>query len=96
MASTYTDATIGRTGEAMGDKAHAGIDRLSSTAHDAVERAANLASSTADRFGSKSRDVLAMGDQWMNVTRECVRDHPFATIGVALAAGYLLSRITSR
>jgi ElaB/YqjD/DUF883 family membrane-anchored ribosome-binding protein len=96
MANTYTDSTIGRTGEAMGDKAHAGIDRVSSTAHDAVDQAASLASSAAERFGSKSRDVLAMRDQWMNVTRECVRDHPFATVGVALAAGYLLSRITAR
>ena len=96
MANTYTDSTISRAGEAMGDKAHAGIDRLSSTAHDAVDHAANLASSAAERLGSKSRDVLAVRDQWLDGTRECVRDHPFATVGVALAAGYLLSRITSR
>ena len=32
----------------------------------------------------------------MNATKGYVREHPLAAVGIALAAGYLLSRITSR
>jgi ElaB/YqjD/DUF883 family membrane-anchored ribosome-binding protein len=32
----------------------------------------------------------------MTATRDYVREHPIATVGIAVALGYLLSRITSR
>ena len=59
MASTYTDPSVARsTTDQLGEKAHSGIVRLSSTAHGAVDRAANAAAMAADRFGSKSDDLL--------------------------------------
>ena len=97
MTSVYSDPTTGRsTVEQLGDKAHGGIDRLSSGAHDAVDRAAGAAAVAADRFGARSKELVAARDEWMNATRGYVREHPFAALGVALAAGYLLSRITAR
>jgi ElaB/YqjD/DUF883 family membrane-anchored ribosome-binding protein len=77
-------------------RAHAGIDRLRTSAHETVERAAALASSAADRVTARSGDLLATKDEWMDTTRGYVREHPFAALGIALAAGYLLSRITGR
>ena len=97
MATTYPDSTVVRSGtDAPGEKAHGGIDRLSSGAHDAVDRAASAAVLAADRLGSKSKELLAARDEWVDATRGYVREHPLAALGVALAAGYLLSRITSR
>ena len=97
MASTFPDSGVTRsTTEQLGEKAHTGIDRLSATAHGAVDRAANVAATAADRFGAKAHDLLVARDQWMDTTRAYVREHPFAALGIALAAGYLLSRITSR
>ena len=95
MASTYTDPGIARsTTDHLGEKAHVGIDRLSATAHGAVDRAASAAATAADRFGAKSHDLLVARDEWMDTTRGYVREHPLAALGIALAAGYLLSRIT--
>jgi ElaB/YqjD/DUF883 family membrane-anchored ribosome-binding protein len=97
MASTYTDSGVTRsTPEQLGEKAHSGIDRLSATAHGAVDRAASVAATAADRFGAKSHDLLVAREQWMDATRGYVREHPLAALGIAIAAGYLLSRITSR
>lgn len=97
MTSVYSDPTTARSSvEQLGDKAHGGIDRFSSGAHDAVEHAAGVAAAAADRFGAKSKELLATRDEWMNATRGYVREHPLAALGVALAAGYLLSRITAR
>jgi ElaB/YqjD/DUF883 family membrane-anchored ribosome-binding protein len=80
----------------VSQRAQAGIDRLRTSAHETVERAAALASSAADRVSARSGDVLAAKDEWMNTTRGYVRDHPVAALGIALAAGYLLSRLTGR
>lgn len=75
------------------DKAAAGIDRLSASAHQAVERAASAASSTAQQLSAKSEEWLAARDEWMETTRGYVRQHPLAALGAALAVGFLLSRL---
>ncbi len=94
---TYPDVNVARSGaDALGEKAQGGIDRLTSGAHDAVDRAASVAATAAERLGSKSHELLTAKDEWMNATKGYVREHPLAAVGIALAAGYLLSRITSR
>ena len=95
--TTYPDSSAVRSNaEAMGEKAHGGIERLTSTAHDAVERATSAAASAADQLGVQGRQLLATRDELMDSTRVYVREHPLAALGVALAAGYLVSRILSR
>jgi ElaB/YqjD/DUF883 family membrane-anchored ribosome-binding protein len=94
--TTYPDSSAIRSNaEAMGDRAHGGIDRLTSTAHEAVERATTAAASAADALGTKGRELLDTRDEWLDTARVYVREHPLAALGVALAAGYLLSRILS-
>jgi len=72
------------------------IDRLSESAHAAVERAAQTAEQLAERFGEKSDELLAMKDDYIESTRAYVRENPLAALGIALAAGYLFAKITSR
>jgi ElaB/YqjD/DUF883 family membrane-anchored ribosome-binding protein len=70
------------------------IDRLSSGAHQAVDRAASVASSMADRVGQKGEELMEMKDNWVEGAAEYVREHPIAALGIAAAAGYLFSVIT--
>jgi ElaB/YqjD/DUF883 family membrane-anchored ribosome-binding protein len=94
--SSYPDSsTLRSNAEALGDRAHGGIDRLTSTAHQAVERATSAAASAGDSLSIKGRELLEARDEWMESTRLYVREHPLAAVGVALAAGYVLSRILS-
>ena len=72
------------------------VDRLSQTAHDAVDKAATLASSYAERFSSKSGELMQMKDDWVSTARDYVRENPLQALGVAVAAGYLLHMITRR
>ena len=72
------------------------VDRLSQTAHDAVDKAATLASSYAERFSSKSGEFMQMKDDWVATARDYVRENPLQALGIALAAGYLLHMITRR
>jgi ElaB/YqjD/DUF883 family membrane-anchored ribosome-binding protein len=39
------------------------------------------------------QDLQSNREVWADSARERVREHPLATVGVALAAGYLLARI---
>jgi ElaB/YqjD/DUF883 family membrane-anchored ribosome-binding protein len=75
-----------------------GIEGYGKTAHQAVDRATEAASAMAGRLGEqvealgmKGEELLEMRDQWMQSAREYVREHPFQAVGIAVAAGYLLS-----
>lgn len=71
------------------------LDRMSETAHSAVDRAVETAEQIAERFGERSDELLAMKDDYIESAREYVKENPFMAIGIALAAGYLFGKITS-
>ncbi len=81
---------------AMGERAHVGIDRLSTGAHHTVDRAASAAAGVAEQLDTKREALSAASDEWVQATRGYVREHPVAALGIALAAGYLFSRLLAR
>jgi ElaB/YqjD/DUF883 family membrane-anchored ribosome-binding protein len=74
------------------DKAHAGIDRFSESAHHTVDRLVSAASSAADSM-AKSK-YAHMAQDWKAQTCDYVKAHPMTAVGIAVAAGFLLSRLT--
>jgi ElaB/YqjD/DUF883 family membrane-anchored ribosome-binding protein len=72
------------------------VDRLSQTAHEAVDKAASVASSYAERFSTKGEELMQMQEDWVSTARDYVRENPLQALGIALAAGYLLHMITRR
>jgi ElaB/YqjD/DUF883 family membrane-anchored ribosome-binding protein len=71
------------------------IDRLSETAHGAIDRATQTASQMAERFGERGEELFAMKDEYLETAREYVKENPFMAVGIALAAGYLFGKISS-
>jgi ElaB/YqjD/DUF883 family membrane-anchored ribosome-binding protein len=69
------------------------IERASSTAHEAVDRVAQTASQYAERFGEQAEALMEMKDNWVEGARDYVREHPIAALGMAVAAGYVLSML---
>ena len=79
----------------VSDKAHAGIDRVTQSAHQTVDRVVSAASSAADRFQNVGETKYGhMAQEWKEQTCAYVRAHPLTSIGIAVAAGFLLSRLT--
>jgi len=72
------------------------VDRLSQSAHEAVDKAASVASSYAEQFSTKGEQLMQMQEDWMTTARDYVRENPLQALGIALAAGYLLHMITRR
>jgi ElaB/YqjD/DUF883 family membrane-anchored ribosome-binding protein len=79
------------------------IERVGDRAHKVVDRATDAATSAAERIGEhvdtlaeKRDELMELPETWMESARDYVRDNPLASIGIALAAGYLLHMITRR
>jgi len=72
------------------------IERMSQSAHEAIDKAASVASDYASRVSAKGEELMSMPQDWAEAARDYVREKPFQALGIALAAGYLLHLITSR
>ena len=99
-------ATMGTTGkleaERAANSAHGTVDNVAQGAHDTVDRIASNANSALDRARSKAGDVQAeasakyedfINGEWVETVRDEVRTRPLAAVGIALAAGLLISRL---
>mgnify|MGYP003394868758 CR=1 FL=1 len=78
------------TQKKMGDGAHEIANRL----HTTVDRAASVAHSAADQVTRKTDQWMHTQDRLLSSTREYIREQPMTAVGIALAVGFLLSRIT--
>lgn len=92
MGNTTTDKAR-ETASQMGEKAHAGVDKVTQGAHDTIDRVASAATHAAERFTDGR--LAHTAHEWRASTTSYVREHPLTAVGIAIAAGYLLSRLTS-
>jgi ElaB/YqjD/DUF883 family membrane-anchored ribosome-binding protein len=73
--------------------AHRKVDSAASSAHDAVDWAAEKASNAQDSLSETGHDLKEAQERWLAIAREYVRENPATSVGIAVASGYLLSRI---
>ena len=52
-----------------------------------------MANSAASQLNVKTEDILAAKERWMQACSTYVKDNPFTALGIAVAAGFLLSRL---
>lgn len=83
--------------DSMSDAAQPAIDHMRSGAHKAVDSAGVAATHAAGAVGGTGDQLQDTGKRIAERTGGYVREHPVASLGIAVAAGYLLSRLlTSR
>jgi len=96
--------TVGRTVDKASSGAHDAIDKISdaagpmvdriaSGAHQAVDKIAGAAGQAAETLSVKGGQLKNAQAQALAQARIYVRDNPLAALGIAVAAGYLLSRL---
>lgn len=71
------------------------IDRVKSGAHEAVDRAADAATQAADVIGQKGEQLKNAEQQFVEDCRGYIHENPVASLGIAVGAGFLLSRLMS-
>jgi ElaB/YqjD/DUF883 family membrane-anchored ribosome-binding protein len=69
------------------------ISRIASSAHQAVDRIAQGADSALHSLRGSSESWKDTGDHSLERVQEYVRERPLMALGMAVAAGFLLSRL---
>ncbi|MDP1667391.1 MAG: DUF883 domain-containing protein [Methylobacter sp.] len=69
------------------------IDKAADYAHEATDRIASATSETAKALGEKGEQLLNAEQKLMKNCCTYVSYHPVASVGIAIAAGYFLSRL---
>ena len=67
-------------------------DKAANSAHEAFDRNANATNQAAEALGKKGEQLKNAEQQLMEDCRVYVRDNPITSVGIAVAAGFLLSR----
>jgi ElaB/YqjD/DUF883 family membrane-anchored ribosome-binding protein len=73
--------------------ADAGLSRVTTDMHGAIDTLSSAASQIVGNIGAKGEQISAASNQAMSCARNYVRQHPLAAIGAALAVGVVLSRV---
>ena len=79
----------------VSDAARPMVDRFASGAHQAVDKIASAAGQAAETLGVKGEQLKKIQAQAMEQCRGYVRENPVTSLGIAIAAGFLLSRLLS-
>lgn len=78
---------------AAAEAAHPAIDRLASGAHKAVNSADEAANQATDAIAKAGNKAGVKGEELYAASAVYMREHPMLTIGIAMATGYVLSRL---
>ncbi|HEY6599083.1 MAG TPA: hypothetical protein VIZ30_07215, partial [Pseudomonadales bacterium] len=77
------------------DAAGPAIDRLASSAHGVVDRVAGVAAQAAETLGVRGEQIRSSQEKLVESAREYMKEHPVATLGAAVAVGFVQSRLLS-
>jgi len=81
--------------EKVQDVAESTVTRLASGVHEAVDKASGMAAQVADNIEAKGVQLKDIQEQWLENSRRYIGEHPVKSLGIAVVAGFLLSRILS-
>ena len=98
---------IQRGVESTGSALHQGIDKvvdpvrstvdsLSASAHQTVDSLASSANHAADRFADETRKISEAPGKALTYSKTCIQDRPLEAVGIALALGFIIGRLTAR
>jgi len=85
--------TVAEAADGAARKAKPAIDQVAAMAHQAVEKAAASAAPAADWLGEKSADLNATQKKLVADTSAYVAANPLMSVGLAVLAGFLISRM---
>ncbi|HEX5056661.1 MAG TPA: hypothetical protein VFX02_09200 [Gammaproteobacteria bacterium] len=72
------------------------IERAKSSVHDAVDRIADSATQAAQKLGARADQMKEWQQTLIDNCSQYVREKPLQSLGIAVASGFVLSRILFR
>lgn len=81
--------------ETIKNTARPAVERVASGAHQAVDSIAGAANEAVESLSVKGGQLKEMQSRFLTSCSGYVQEHPVASLGIALATGFLLSRLLS-
>ncbi|MFO8005162.1 YqjD family protein [Thioalkalivibrio sp.] len=78
-----------------GQGKHEQVERAAEGAHETVDKMADATHKAADAIGEKGAQLQDLQEEWMENAREYINKNPVKSVGIAIAGGFLLSRLLS-
>lgn len=78
------------------DAARPTVDHIAAGAHEAVDRVAGAATHAAEALEAKGEQLRDAQSHLMAACRVQMRERPMATIGMAVAAGFVLNWLLTK
>jgi ElaB/YqjD/DUF883 family membrane-anchored ribosome-binding protein len=72
------------------------LDNASKSAHEAFDKIASATSQAAEALGEKGEQLKKTEQRLMQNCRGYISNNPITSVSIAVAAGFLLSRLLSR
>jgi len=96
VASTVSNALPDRsTVDRAAQTAHQAIDRVAAKAGPALDKVRATVSGTTDTLRAKADQLSELQDQWLNQTRDYVRENPLTAVAIGVVVGAVLARLAS-
>jgi ElaB/YqjD/DUF883 family membrane-anchored ribosome-binding protein len=89
-------ATMHSTIDKAAEPTRTAVDRVSSVAHETVDKLASNAATVADKLSEQTRRVSEGSAQAMDYSKNWIQDKPLEAVGIAMALGFFLGRMTAR
>jgi ElaB/YqjD/DUF883 family membrane-anchored ribosome-binding protein len=70
------------------------LNKAAARAHGAVDQVTDAAAPAAQWLEEQSETLTTTGEKLVDGTWKYISAHPLQSVGLALAAGYLISRLT--
>ncbi|CAG1022237.1 DUF883 domain-containing protein [Methylomonas sp. LL1] len=71
------------------------VEKASNFAHESVDKIARVSNQAADALEEKGQQLKSAEQRLMKNCQGYVRDNPVSSLGIAVAAGFILSRLLS-
>ena len=81
--------------DSVTDAARPAVDKIAAGAHQAVDKVAGVATQAAETLGVTGDELKSAGDRLVDHARQYMNEHPVAALGLAVGAGYVLSKLLS-
>jgi ElaB/YqjD/DUF883 family membrane-anchored ribosome-binding protein len=72
------------------------LEKVSDSAHDAFHKVASASSHAVEALGEKGEQLRSTEQQLVKGCRSYISHNPIASVGIAAAIGFLLSRLSCR
>lgn len=78
------------------DSVNEAVDRIESSAHAAVKKAAEATVHAVDKLSEKQQQIKDVQDEWLEKTKDYIQANPIKSLAIAAVSGFVLSRLLSR